>query len=279
MKKNERALETLQSDPDIAFEFEEMYVTSQSPEKVTVTMNVSNQDRKSYVPLKVVSGSLKATEASAQLVYDIGGLKQLEKFTSGFYDKAFQDPVIDKFIREHGDHHGQRFASWIAEKMGAGTPWSSERRSRKICPFDAHGHSFDSAFDRSSAHFAAWHSPKRSPDVWGNHFNLSDCRIWMRLHFWALRETGAMENSPLFVDYYCRLIGHFVSVYERQAPPFARQSMRWSADPANIKNYLDNGCTMPDVHVPLAIALESLPVDERIYRGSAHSNKTWPYEL
>ena len=43
-----------------------------------------------------------------------------------------------------------------------------------------------------------------------------------------------------------RLIGHFVSVYEATAPRFARESMRWSADPANIQAYLDAGRRMPD---------------------------------
>ena len=34
--------------------------------------------------------------------------------------------------------------------------------------------------DRSSAHFAAWHSPKREPEKFGQHFKLDDCRVWMR---------------------------------------------------------------------------------------------------
>jgi hypothetical protein len=33
---------------------------------------------------------------------------------------------------------------------------------------------------RSSAHFAAWHSPKREPEKFGLHFKLDDCRVWMR---------------------------------------------------------------------------------------------------
>ena len=41
--------------------------------------------------------------------------------------------------------------------------------------------------------------------------------------------------------------GHFVSVYERTAPPFARESARWSADPANVQAYLDAGRRMHDV--------------------------------
>ena len=43
----------------------------------------------------------------------------------------------------------------------------------------------------------------------------------MRLHFWAARETGAFDHEG-FADYYVRFIGHFVSVYERAAPPFAK---------------------------------------------------------
>ena len=38
----------------------------------------------------------------------------------------------------------------------------------------------------------------------------------------------------LLMDYYVRFIGHFVSVYERNAPPFARESARWSQTQANL---------------------------------------------
>jgi len=279
--ESESGLDALRRDPDIAFEGTSLAsgapVTAPTPGAPTGALKGAQAQY--YVPLKVVSGSARPTEASAQLVQDVGGLDMLKQFTHAFYEKAFKDPVLDTFIREHGDHHGDRFASWIAEKMGAGTPWTSERRTRAKCPFSAFGHTFNSAFDRSSAHFAAWHSPKREPAKWGDHFKLDDCRIWMRLHFWALRESGAMDTNPRFVDYYCRMIGHFVSVYERRAPPFARESMRWSADPANTQAYLENGRTMPDVHVPLGTALQCLPVSERVYRGSSDPKKTWPYEL
>ena len=87
-------------------------------------------------------------------------------FTSGyffgrFYEKCFQDPHIDRFIREHSDPHGTRFALWITEKFGGGDVWTAERAKRKTCPFSSHGHVFQTPHDRSSAHFAAWHSPKR----------------------------------------------------------------------------------------------------------------------
>merc|ERR1712224_969440 len=159
---------------------------------------------------------------------------------------------------------GHRFAAWITEKFGEGEPWTQERATRKTCPFSAHGHSFQSPHDRSSAHFAAWHSPKREMEKFGRHFKLDDCRIWMRLHFWAMREAGIVAASPSFTEYYVKFIGHFVSVYESTAPPFARESFRWSADPANIERYLANGRQMEPgvVDVGARQALAQLPPEE-----------------
>lgn len=231
------------------------------------------------VPLVVERGSMQATALSAELVAQIGGLPVLKRFTALFYQRCFVDPHISIFIREHKDFHGERFATWIAEKMGAGTPWTEERRTRPQCPFLAHGHKIPSAHDRSSAHFAAWHSPKRDPEDWGMHFQLNDCRVWMRLHFWAAREAGAFED-PAFEDYYVRLIGHFVSVYEKTAPPFARESARWSMDPENIQRYMDADKQMHGVHgISLSDALAQLPAEERTYTGSKGRPLLWPYEL
>merc|ERR1712159_945102 len=106
-----------------------------------------------------------------------------------FYQLAFEDPHIDRFIRDHDDPHGVRFAMWITEKFGGGNLWSEERATRKICPFMSNGYKFDTPHDRSSAHFVAWHSPKREPEKFGQHFKLDDRRVWMRLHFLALRES------------------------------------------------------------------------------------------
>ena len=138
---------------------------------------------------------------------EVGGLDALRRFTSLFYEKAFADPVLDKFIRSHDDPHGERFATWIAEKMGAGTPWSDERRTPgSRCPFHDARMGEMLVHDRSSAHFAAWHSPKREPAQFGRHFNLEECRLWMRLHFSAAREAGVFAASPRFADYYVRFI-------------------------------------------------------------------------
>ena len=82
--------------------------------------------------------------------------------------------------------------------MGGGPVWTEERKTRPVCPFASRGHEFETPHDRSSAHFAAWHSPKRDPSEWGDHFQLDDCRVWMRLHFWAARETGIFDDHPAF---------------------------------------------------------------------------------
>jgi len=89
-------------------------------------------------------------------------------------------------------------------------------------------------------------------------------------------ELNRNSQVPLQV----RFIGHFVSVYERHAPPFARESARWSADPANIKVYLDAGRRMPDIMgLDIRRALGQLPADERLCASSDTYPPTWPYEL
>lgn len=124
--------------------------------------------------------------------------------------------------------------------------------------------------DRSSAHYAAWHSPKREASKWGSHFNLQDSRVWLRLHFWALRESGLMVSAPHFSRYYAKFIGHFVRVYERQAQMFVRDSIRWSEEEENTERYLERGRTMPDVMVSDGEAIKRLPKEERGGDG-------WPY--
>merc|ERR1712046_402987 len=135
------------------------------------------------------------------------------------------------------------------------------------------------AFDRSSAHFAAWHSPKREAHKWGQHFKPDDARVWMRLHFWAAREAGLFEPQyAAFMDYYIRFIAHFVSVYSGKSPPFTRESARWSANPHNIEQYSASGNRMSDViDKPVEEALLELPPDERVYTGSRHPSPSWPY--
>jgi len=279
----------MDADPDIRQEGHALdKAMSESPlveasavkavEAVRRPMPVADKTRSLKFVALDCHGSYHANSETRRLVRDIGSVPTLQLFTENFYEKVFTDAHIDQFIADHSDPHGFRFACWIAEKMGDGTPWTKERRTRpeKLMRIGNQVHQV--AFDRSSAHFAAWHSPKRSADSWGQHFKLEDSRNWMRLHFWAAREVGMFE-CPEFMDHYIRLIGHFVSVYSREAPAFTRDSARWSADPANIKRYLDDGRLMTEVvGKPYEVAVRALPQDERAYTGSKAARPSWPYD-
>merc|ERR1712066_151818 len=167
----------------------------------------------------------------------------------------------------------------MGEKFGDGTPWTDERRTRKVDKMRIGREVVQVAYDRSSAHFVAWHSPKRASHKWGQHFQLDDARVWMRLHFWAARDVGLFEpEHAAFMDYYTRFIAHFVSVYSSKSPPFTRESARWSADQQNIDRYLLAGNRMSDViDQPVEEALLTLPQEERYYTGSSASDPLWPY--
>jgi hypothetical protein len=102
----------------------------------------------------------------------------------------------------------------------------------------------------------------------------------MRLHFWALREEGLVADCPAFADYYVRFIAHFVSVYERTAPPFAREALRWSADAGNVAAYEATG-RMADLDEGKSLAdqRQGLPPHERDYTGSSAALLLWPYAM
>jgi truncated hemoglobin YjbI len=274
------ALAQLESDPDIREErktFLQGRLQTQRPvaanEEVFGNVCV-------FVPLNVTNGAHKANRQTRDLVRSIGALPALRRFTTIFYKRAFADPHLDRFIRKHSDPHGERFASWIAEKFGDGTPWTNELNSRPSDLMQIGRHIHEVAFDRSSAHVAAWHSPKRESHKIGQHFKPDDARVWMRLHFWAAREAGLFDaQNAAFMDYYIRFIGHFISVYSSMAPPFTRESARWSADPQNIELYFASANCMTDViGKPVEEALAMLPQDERIYTGSRANNRQWPYD-
>lgn len=258
------------SDPDLIEEtFEGMRKTK--PSKPVVSKNASG-----FVPLSVQSQSHRPSEGTVAFMKTIT-LSDLQKMTDLFYDKAFQDVTLDKFIRSHDDPHGLRFAKWIHQKLSGSTIWDEDRAERlrnneKVTLID--GSVEHLVHDRSSAHVAAWHSPKRQSNEVGRRFKLDECRTWMRIHFWAMRESGIIEKSPIFADYYIRFIGHFVRVYERKAPLFARESFRWSASSSNIERYMNRDSRrMKDViGVDFHTALEELPASEA-------NDTEWPYIL
>ncbi|KAL3915315.1 MAG: hypothetical protein SGILL_005714 [Bacillariaceae sp.] len=226
-----------------------------------------------YVPLRMGGngGTHKPSEGSRALIENEVSLEDLEKMTNTFYEWAFQDVTVDKFIRSHSDPHGSRFAKWIHQKLTGSHVWDDDRRTRDMTPHAVAGGRTAVVHDRSSAHAAAWYSPKRPSNEVGRHFKLDECRVWMRLHFLAMRKSGVVDKSPSFADYYVRFIGHFVSVYEGSATKFARDSFRWSADPKNVETYLKNGRRMNDVlDVSFWNAARDLPEDEL-------EDDEWPY--
>ena len=213
----------------------------------------------------------KPSSATKNLLETEVSLNDLEGMTNAFYELAFQDYTIDKFIRSHDDPHGSRFAKWIHQKLTGSNVWDRDRQTRDLTPHAVAGGRTVVVHDRTSAHVAAWYSPKRPKNEVGRHFTLEECRIWMRLHFWAMRKVGMVEKSPTFADYYVRFIGHFVAVYERSATQFARDSFRWSANPKNIERYIKNGRKMTDViGVRYTKALNTLPEAEA-------EDVDWPY--
>ena len=219
------------------------------------------------------TGGHTFNSVTRELLSEAGGVSGVLKFTTLFYESVFLDSHLDAFIRDRTEKHAERFAFWIREKFGdLSEPWTVERSQRSTCHFASHGHNFETPHDRSSAHFAAWHSPKRTPQEFGRHFKLDDCRVWMRVHFWSLRDAGITKISPSFTEYYVKFIAHFMSVYERQAPQFARESFRWSENEANVKKYLENGRHMDDV-IGLSDrdAIRQLPASDNA-RGT-----DWPY--
>jgi hypothetical protein len=226
-----------------------------------------------FVPLGMGGGGRthQVTAASKRLIEEEVSLADLQKMTELFYKKAFADPTLDQFLRSRDDPHGTRFAKWIHQKLSGSTVWDQDRRTRNLEPVRLAGGHRHVVHDRSSAHAAAWYSPKRPSHEVGRHFKLEECRVWMRLHFWAMRESGIIEKSPSFADYYLRFLGHFVRVYESSAPMFARDSLRWSADPKNTDTYIANGRKMVDVlGISQTTAENSLPPGEA-------NDFVWPY--
>ena len=179
-------------------------------------------------------GSYEATKGTKKLLKDIGGGDMIHQMTTRFYAHTFLDETLSKFMFEkvsHAPTHGQRIGDWIIEKMGGeGEPWTESGRDGM----------------RQVSHRSAWTSPKRERERYGEHFQLDDCRIWMRLMFWSAREIG-LDQHKYFMNWYVNFIGHFMEVYERTAPPYAKTDADWSKNTKNIETYVANGYVMKDV--------------------------------
>lgn len=251
----------LDADPDIQ---QERLSHLKIRKSAKLSPPVGDMQQFASVPLNLIGRTHHFNVATTQLVRSVGIVK-LEEFTTLFYQRQFADSHVDQFIRSHAEAHHKRFAAWIMEKFGDGTPWTDERRTRPATHLRIGHQVTQVSYDRSSSHFAAWHSPKRAPDKFGQHFKPEDARIWMRLHFWAAREVGMFDLHPEFMNYYVKFIGHFIRVYSSSAPPFTRESVRWSASPANLEEYVASGNRMSDViGKPVDAALLELPSRERL---------------
>mmetsp|Transcript_28041 Transcript_28041/g.43164 ORF Transcript_28041/g.43164 Transcript_28041/m.43164 type:complete len:281 (+) Transcript_28041:49-891(+) len=256
------------SDPDL--KTEQMVI---KPTNKVTNQSESSKNSNSFrfVPLRLDGRTHVPSSKSKDLLDEIGGVDGLERMTRIFYSLAFEDKTLDNFIGSHDDPHARRFATWIHQKLGGdGRLWDQNREERSLDPVKlANGQRFV-VHDRSSAHAAAWYSPKRPAHEVGRHFKLDECRVWMRLHFWAMRQAGLVEESPSFCDFYVRFIGHFVRVYEQGAPTFARDSFRWSGDPANTTRYLETRRMSDVLGLSLREALRQIPKEEV-------NDAEWPY--
>jgi len=186
------------------------------------------------VPVIIRNGAHQVSEGTAQLLKDIGGGDRIREFCTRFYARAFLDLTLkDFFFEDDGaTAHAKRLADWIIQKMGGeGTPWTDSGRWGQ----------------RQPSHSKAWHNEKRDVEVRGRHFKLGETRVWMRLHFWAVRECG-LHRHESFWNWYIGFIEHFISVYESKAPRYAAQDAVWSAKPANTNRYLnEQGLRMSDI--------------------------------
>eukprot|EP00977_Amphora_coffeiformis_P011414 scaffold2765_cov165-Amphora_coffeaeformis.AAC.8 len=262
------------NDPDLVLEEETMHTMKETSKVVALEENKATSSAAKpfvFVPLRMSGRTHQVSPGSKRLIEEEVTLADLEKMTQLFYEKAFLDETLDQFIRSHDDPHGARFARWIHQKLSGSTVWDQDRQGRNLEPVTLAGGHRHVVHDRSSAHVAAWYSPKRKAHEVGRHFQLDESRVWMRLHFWAMRESGIMTKSPSFADYYVRFIGHFVNVYENSAPAYTRDSLRWSANRQNIDTYLANGRRMVDV---VGISQEQA---ERQIPRSELDDMVWPY--
>lgn len=241
--------------------------------------DTAKSSRCPFARLHVVGNTHQVSDASENLLKFIGGTARLNRSISRFYAYAFANPHLARFFRDTSDPHALRLATWIAEKMGdKNLPWTRERRSRDLTPVVVAGGRRIVVRDRSSAHVAAWHSPKREPHKVGQHFKLDDCRLWLRLNFLAAREEGLFKHKN-FKDWYTRFLGHFVRVYERTAPQFVKEAVRWSEDKKRVARYHEAVAKgLPEapgdgvIGVSLGQALQQIPKEEWA------ANSDWPYE-
>jgi hypothetical protein len=224
-------------------------------------------------------GDLAKSDRTRQLLAtELGGFDGMLRVTTAFYAKFHADAHIRQFL---GDlqtpltTHARRLAMYISEMMGATEmPWSNDLESRPLEAICIQGGQGDAergkchyARSRQDAHYIAWHSMARAPEKVGRRFKLDDCRVWMRLFFWSLRDCAV---PPVAFRYLVKWVGHFIAVYEVSARQFAVHEANWSADPLNVRKYEENGRLMTDVvDVSLATAMVDLQASSVALRSTS----------
>jgi len=224
-------------------------------------------------------GGIGYTPRTGEVLAAAGGVDGIIRITTRFYEKFHADAHLRQFLgglQQPLEVHARRLGSYIAEMMGAsGAPWTTDTRTNttdRRQPIKLANGRTALAADRFSAHHCAWHSVDRPREKVGRRFKLDDCRVWMRLFFWAVRDSGFDERTDVF-RYLQRFICHFIAIYETTARPFTLLESRWSADARNTDAYISgrNGAAhggsarfMDDVvDVPFRVAIERVPPHER----------------
>ena len=170
-------------------------------------------------------------ENSAKLLEGVGGPERMVAMCDRFYKKVFKDSHINKFVTDESEPHAQRLGLWLAEKMGGKPYWSRIRHPD----------------DRSRSHAKAWRCPRREMEKMGQRFKLDDCRIWMRLMYWAGREEG-LDKHREFWQLFKKIIGYGIGIYEYTAPAYYIESAAWSNSERKIAEYvIENKRVMKDV--------------------------------
>ncbi|EQC30710.1 hypothetical protein SDRG_11469 [Saprolegnia diclina VS20] len=185
---------------------------------------------KKEVRFESKSGRYVTSEKTTRLLADIGGADTVRIFCTRFYARFLADTHLRpfSFLDDGAVMHADRLATFLVQEMGGDVP----------VPSPSFG----------AAHYKARYSSKRHPSVRGRPFSLVDARIWMRLHFWAVRECG-LQRHRAFWKWYVAFIGHHIRLYEKTSAAFAKDDAEWSSDTSAIDAYLANGNVMTDLVV------------------------------
>ncbi|KAK3286304.1 hypothetical protein CYMTET_6133 [Cymbomonas tetramitiformis] len=181
----------VENDPDIAAELRGLKL--KGDDNKTEVSGGSKQAPNFPISLHIVDGSHVATSDSAWLLQQIGGGDVIHRLTDAFYQKVFQDAHLAQFFASFDDPHAERLGNWIIEKMGGGPVWTKERKRRPQVQVTLAGGHKHVVHDRSSAHVAAWHSPKRQPSKGGNRMN----NLLDLSHHQALQQISESEQDDL----------------------------------------------------------------------------------